>query len=403
MQIRSIVGPALVASAFLAGGASDGHAQLGKLRKAAKEAAGQKAIGALVGNGASADTTAVASGAATSTTASAGDPVRDSAAAGGAAVGPAMSKPGEGAWVNYDFVPGERPLFIEDFTADAVGDFPRRITFIKGNMEVAEWQGGRYLRATSASDVALPLGEVLPERFTLEFDYAGANKYELEIRFTDSPGDFTRVLIGAWQVGVDGGGIQAITRPDDDIANRFARVRVMADGGYVKVYVDDRRVANVPNANLGRADRIWIKVPAHPGIVDQALIGGIRVMAGGRKLYDAIAGEGRAVTQGVLFDTGSDRLRPESTPTLKEIAAMLGEHADLRLRIEGHTDAVGDDAANQVLSERRAAAVVAYLVAEHDIDASRLESVGVGEAKPVAGNESAEGRQANRRVELVRL
>lgn len=403
MQIRPIIVPAVIVTLLLAGAAGDAHAQLGKLTKAAKQAAGQKAVGALVGNAVSADTAAAGAGTPAATSAAkAPNAASESAATSGAAVDPAMSKPGEGAWVNYDFVPGERPLFIEDFTADAVGDFPRRITF-KGNMEVAEWQGSRYLRATSASDVALPLGEVLPERFTMEFDYAGVNKYDLEIRFTDAPGDFTKVLIGEWQVGVDGGGIEAMTRPDDTIANRFVRVRVLADGAYVKVYVDDRRVANVPNAKLGRADRIWIKVPAHPGIVDQVLIGGIRVMAGGRKLYDAIASEGRAATQGVLFDTGSDRLRPESTPTLKEIAAMLGEHPELRLRIEGHTDAVGDDVANRALSERRAAAVVAYLVAEHGIDATRLESVGVGEAKPVAGNESAEGRQANRRVELVRL
>jgi outer membrane protein OmpA-like peptidoglycan-associated protein len=125
-------------------------------------------------------------------------------------------------------------------------------------------------------------------------------------------------------------------------------------------------------------------------------------MAGGRKLYDAIDADGRVATQGILFATASDRLRPESTPTLTEIVKMMGEHGDLRLRIEGHTDSVGDDAANQSLSDRRAAAVKAYLI-EHGVDAGRLESAGMGETKPVAGNDTPEGRQTNRRVELVKL
>jgi outer membrane protein OmpA-like peptidoglycan-associated protein len=71
--------------------------------------------------------------------------------------------------------------------------------------------------------------------------------------------------------------------------------------------------------------------------------------------------------------------------------------------IEGHTDADGDDAANQALSEKRAAAVKAFIVSSHGVDASRLEAAGFGESKPVADNATAEGKQQNRRVELVKL
>ena len=132
------------------------------------------------------------------------------------------------------------------------------------------------------------------------------------------------------------------------------------------------------------------------------MVGNIRIAAGGKKLYDALSANGRVSTQGILFDVGSDRIRPESTPTLKEITAMLKEHADLKLRIEGHTDNVGDDDANQTLSEQRAAAVQAYLVSQ-GIPAGRLKSQGLGASKPVASNDKAEGRQQNRRVELVRM
>ena len=71
------------------------------------------------------------------------------------------------------------------------------------------------------------------------------------------------------------------------------------------------------------------------------LFGNFRIAAGGKKLYDAIAAPGRVATQGIYFDTGSDRIRPESSRTLKEIGAMLKEHPDLKLAIEGHTDNVG--------------------------------------------------------------
>src|SRR5436190_607492 len=75
----------------------------------------------------------------------------------------ASAKPGEGAWANYDFVPGERVLFFEDFTKDTVGDFPRRLEFKRGNLEVVDWQGGRYLRTTVGNgEFYIPLPEVLP-------------------------------------------------------------------------------------------------------------------------------------------------------------------------------------------------------------------------------------------------
>jgi outer membrane protein OmpA-like peptidoglycan-associated protein len=133
------------------------------------------------------------------------------------------------------------------------------------------------------------------------------------------------------------------------------------------------------------------------------MIGPVRIAAGGRDLYDALSRDGRVATHGILFATNSDVIRPESTPTLKEIGDMLAAHPELRLAIEGHTDSDGDDTYNQDLSERRAAAVKAYLVASHGVDAGRLQTAGFGESKPAADNGTPEGKQQNRRVELVRL
>ena len=104
---------------------------------------------------------------------------------------------------------------------------------------------------------------------------------------------------------------------------------------------------------------------------------------------------------GITFDFGSDRIRDDSKATLDQVTGALKTHADWRVTIEGHTDAVGSDAANQQLSERRAAAVKAYLAAA-GVEAARLTARGYGAKQPVAANDSELGRAQNRRVELVR-
>ena len=320
------------------------------------------------------------------------------AAGGGAA---ADLKPGQGAWANYDFKPGERILYADDFTSDEVGDFPKKMEFKSGDGEIVEWNGGRWLRATSTSKFYLTLPETLPERFTLEFDYN--NQYgEVWISFT--PDENTRVEFGGdgtAEVINHKAGITASGRYDtDQNRNKVRRARIMGDGKYIKVYFDDKRILNVPNADLGRSNKILFNTDAATD--RSAMFANFRVAAGGKKLYDALAEKGRVATQGIFFDTGSDRIRPESTPTLKEIGTMLKEHPELKLVIEGHTDNIGKPDANQALSEKRANAVRQYLVDTYQIEGARLQAKGLGQTKPVTSNDTPEGRQNNRRVELVK-
>ena len=335
---------------------------------------------------------------------------KDKQAAVGVSQNGATRKPGEGAWANYDFVPGDRVLYYEDYTNENVGDFPRRLQFKSGSFEIVEWQGARFLRATSdRSRFVVPLTGVLPERFTLEFDFAGhitggglhvtlADEKQAHLYFIGVSADGANVVASA---GVQRPGGNSISQAVVGSPDAVVHARVMADGPYVKVYLNETRVANVPNADLGRSKGIIFDVPA--SAQEPILIGPVRVSAGGRELYDALLEKGRVVTQGILFDTGSDRLRPESTPTLKMIGKMLEEHPDLRLTIEGHTDNLGDPAANQALSERRAAAVRQFLVSTYDIAAERLSAKGYGASRPVSPNTTPEGRQNNRRVELVKM
>ena len=103
----------------------------------------------------------------------------------------------------------------------------------------------------------------------------------------------------------------------------------------------------------------------------------------------------------VVFETGGDKLRPESDAVLNHVVGYLNEKTYISLmRIEGHTDGMGDSAANQMLSERRALSVGRWLIA-HGIDCKRLLAVGFGSGKPIADNKSPEGRAQNRRMSFV--
>ncbi|MEP7208527.1 MAG: OmpA family protein [Casimicrobiaceae bacterium] len=102
----------------------------------------------------------------------------------------------------------------------------------------------------------------------------------------------------------------------------------------------------------------------------------------------------------VLFDTGRAELKPGADRTIDQLATFLRENADRTVEIEGYTDSTGADALNQVLSERRAIAVKNAL-ADRGIAATRVSARGFGETNPVASNDSAAGRQQNRRVEVV--
>jgi len=331
--------------------------------------------------------------------------------------GASSAKPGEGAWANFDFVPGERVIWSEDFSKDRVGNFPRRMELVDGQMEVVDWQGLRWLRVEGAGTIKIPLPETLPQRFTVEFDlplpwgkiyvFGGEDRYQTP--FVAISGLETGMF---WQGGDRSSAADPrkhITGLDDDFEDSFlartVRFRLHVDGKYVKVYLNEYRVANAPAADFGRPDYLTLEFTDNSNAGTHAYshyITNLTINAGGREMYDALLADGRVATQGIYFDTNSDRIRPESSGTLQEIAEMMKEHTDLALIIEGHTDNVGNAAANQTLSEKRAAAVKAALVGNYGIDGSRLETTGLGATKPATSNDTAEGRQTNRRVELVK-
>ncbi len=113
-------------------------------------------------------------------------------------------------------------------------------------------------------------------------------------------------------------------------------------------------------------------------------------------------GEGIKVTfdSGILFDVDSASLRPEARENLENLAKILNKYDDTEILIEGHTDSTGPEDYNQGLSERRGSSVSSYL-AGLGVRKVRLSTAGYGEMQPIALNDTPEGRQANRRVEVA--
>lgn len=126
------------------------------------------------------------------------------------------------------------------------------------------------------------------------------------------------------------------------------------------------------------------------------------VAADASQIQDELSKTGHMAIYGIQFETGKAAILPASEGVLAEVQKMLEQNESWRIRIEGHTDNVGQKAANQTLSDKRAQAVMGWLLA-HGIDASRLTAKGYGDNKPVADNGAEEGRAKNRRVELAKM
>jgi len=162
---------------------------------------------------------------------------------------------------------------------------------------------------------------------------------------------------------------------------------------YLNLIKDKKETwVRVRTKNRGAGYQMWIIEKA---VMDQSIVVDPKAMG------DDIERTGRVAIYGIYFDTDSYKIKPESDPTLKAIAELLNTKSNLNVYVVGHTDMTGDLKHNIELSENRAKAVVDALVKDYGISAKRLIAKGVGPLSPVSTNKTDEGRQLNRRVELV--
>lgn len=172
-------------------------------------------------------------------------------------------------------------------------------------------------------------------------------------------------------------------------------------GGTVLYEADSRTTLRIVRGGA----ETWVEAGNYGGdftllIVErQAMVQEVKADAGA--LRSALVAEGHATVSGIFFDTGLAVVKPESAPSLAEVAKLLAGDPALRLRVIGHTDSTGELDANLKLSQQRAEAVVQALTSQHQVAPARLSAHGVGPLAPAASNRTEEGRARNRRVELI--
>ena len=154
---------------------------------------------------------------------------------------------------------------------------------------------------------------------------------------------------------------------------------------------------NQPNKTFKSSKGVYAALD----IVDVGAMQQNMVVVSASEMSTTMATTGRVALYGILFDTGSATVKPESRPALEQIAKLLQSEPQLKLRVVGHTDNQGGLDGNIGLSKRRAEAVNAALAGQHGIASQRLAAFGVADLAPVASNANEEGRAKNRRVELV--
>jgi OmpA-OmpF porin, OOP family len=326
----------------------------------------------------------------------------------------------------YDFIPGEKVMFFDDFMETAVGDFPPNWnTNTSGEVVTTDLYPGNWFKMLGEGCIALDEGLKLPDNYTIEYDVIcqprteenTAYEYGFYLYSAQNPKDLNE---GGAVPGLNGGikmtfGYRStysayseegytIDGDKEDATmepNKKYRLSFWVQKTRLRVYLDQVKIFDLPKvfkagfqANQMRFE-LWGET--------NPVITNFRVAAGLPDMRSKLITEGKLVSYGIYFDVNKDVVKPESYGTLKGIADVLKENPTVRVKIVGHTDSDGADAANLDLSKRRGASVKAELVKNFGIDASRLESDGLGETKPVAPNDTPSNKAMNRRVEFIKL
>lgn len=334
------------------------------------------------------------------------------------------------SYSKYDFVPGEKVIFYDDFSQDAVGDFPA-LWNTNGSAEVVTTNlfPGKWMKFIMDQCVWTDELLKLPENYTIEYDVIpigglegermsgwhmklmqaknakawdggtapGSGGFQLKVEY------FGRQSYHTWLMGEECGPAMLSGYVENESIrqkmNQMYHIALWVQKTRIRVYQGQNKIIDLPRAlpaGCVKPDRLRFETGA-------AMISNVRIAVGAPDMRNKLLTEGKLISYGIYFDVNKDVVKPESYGTLKEISTVLQENPDVRVKIVGYTDADGADASNLDLSKRRGASVKNELVKNFGIDASRLESDGMGESQPVAPNDTPANKALNRRVEFIKL
>lgn len=348
------------------------------------------------------------------------------------------------SYSRYDFVPGDDIVYAEDFSQDVIGEFPLKwVTNNRGETVTVKGMDSKWFRMYQNSHFLSPYIKKLPENFTAEFDLImnftnPELSYvfpELEIKLLNiEPGDEkgknyfystsglseVKITIGPGMEESSSISLSSSQQGGESFSNQAKALKKFSQyfgkpvhfalwiqKERLRLWINGEKVYDIPQVVPPKADfnRLGISI-ASSNYEDEQVgyyLSNIKLAQGAPDMRSKLITEGKLVTNGILFDVNSDKIKPESFGVLQEIAKVLKENGTVKVRITGHTDSDGDDAANLALSKRRASAVKQALTTQFGIDATRMETDGKGETQPVTSNNTSEGKAKNRRVEFTKL
>lgn len=352
------------------------------------------------------------------------------------------------SYAKYDFVPGEKIVYSEDFTQDAVGELPIGWnTNNRGEVVTLNSIEGKWFRLIGNSKYLTSSKDTFSKNFTLEFDLVyniepnGGVLPSMKFGFlstSDEASNDNKFLNALNQYGmceIDlaihpagkkkySEGYHALLKSHldrnqyfrserksiDDLGKfggKVSHVAVQVQGTRIRCWVNGFKIYDLPMALPTKYvfNQLFFELERSNYRDDELgyYISNIKVATGKPDTRHKLIEEGKFTTTGILFDHASAVIKAESYGVIKEIATTLTENPSVKIKIVGHTSNDGDDAANMELSKQRSAAVKAYLLKEFSIADSRIETEGKGETQPVADNKLKEGKAQNRRVEFIKL
>jgi OmpA-OmpF porin, OOP family len=330
------------------------------------------------------------------------------------------------SYSKYDFVPGDKILYFEDFSQDAIGDFPALWTTSgSGEVKTINIAPGNWLHMNTKGSLYWYQKDIsFPSDFILEFDiipdegfdiagakltlYGEENRKEMDDGlFPGNKGLHINVGLEQWETNgydddTETSDLKSESSKGTVDKNKVNHVIVWIQNRRVRIYHKGMKVVDAPTGIVEGTKFSRLRFSLWDG-ESLPYISNIKITTAAPDTRSKLITEGKLISYGIYFDVNKDVVKAESYGTISDIAKVLKENPTVKIKIVGHTDADGADDANLDLSKRRAAAVKNELVKSFGIDASLIETDGKGESQPIAPNNTPANKALNRRVEFIKL